>query len=127
MKKEIIISVIILLLVVTLDVITQRYTNKAMNEISQELTNIRKDLSYERQDELKNYMEKTMDKWKRYKEKLVIYIEHDELEKVEMYILETKSHIETKEYSMAEQSIDTAVFIIEHIKEKYEFNWEGIF
>ena len=58
---------------------------------------------------------------------MVIYLEHTELEKVEMYILETQSHIETKEYTMAIQSLDTCDFIIDHIIDKYEFSWKNIF
>lgn len=58
---------------------------------------------------------------------MVIYIEHNELEKAEMYIVEAKSHIETNEYSMAIESLDSCKFIIDHIIDKYEFSLKNIF
>lgn len=58
---------------------------------------------------------------------MVIYLEHTELEKAEMYILEAESYIETKEYAMAIQALDTCKFIIDHIIDKYEFSWKNIF
>ena len=58
---------------------------------------------------------------------MVIYLEHTELEKAEMYLLETKSHIETKDYEMAVVSLDTCKFIIEHIMDKYDFSLKNIF
>ncbi|MCI8620429.1 MAG: DUF4363 family protein [Clostridia bacterium] len=58
---------------------------------------------------------------------MVIYLEHTELEKAEMYLLETKSHIETKDYEMAVVSLDTCKFIIDHIIDKYEFSLKNIF
>lgn len=127
MKKEIIISVVIVIIVVVLNIITQKYTNITMDEISNELAMIREDLSKENIEESEKGIENAKNKWDDIKNKLVIYLEHDELEKVEMYIIETASHIETKEYSMAIQSLDTCEFVIEHIKEKYEFSWENIF
>ena len=72
-------------------------------------------------------MQEVVDTWNDKKEILVIYLEHTELEKAEMYILEAKSHLETEEYTMAIQSIDTAIFIIDHIKDKYEFSIKNIF
>ena len=72
-------------------------------------------------------MVKIEEEWDNVKEKFVIYLEHNELEKVEMYIIETKSHIETNEISMAIQSVDTCTFVIDHIKEKYEFSLKNIF
>ena len=127
MKKEIISSVVIVIIVVVLNIITQKYTNITMDEISNELAMIREDLSKENIEESEKGIENAKNKWDDIKNKLVIYLEHDELEKVEMYIIETASHIETKEYSMAIQSLDTCEFVIEHIKEKYEFSWENIF
>ena len=127
MKKEIIISVVILILVIILDIITQRYTNTTMYEISQELTKIREDLFEERIGDVDSKIDRVIEDWNKYKEKLMIFIEHDELEKVEMYVLETKSYIETKQYDMGIQSLDTGLFIIDHIIEKYKFTWKSIF
>lgn len=127
MKKEIIIVIIILLLVIILDILTQRFTEKVMSEIENDLSQIREDIMQNNEDDLKSKIQNIIEKWNRKREILVIFIEHDELEKVEMHMIEIKSYIETKEYSIAVESIDTCNFVIEHIKDKYEFSIENIF
>lgn len=126
MKKEIIILVIILIIVIVMDIITQSYTDTTMSDISNELNEVRNDL-VNKEEKANNEIKSILDKWNEYKEKLVIYIEHTELEKVEMYIIEANSHIETGEYSMAIQTIDTCKFIIDHIEDKYKFCLKNIF
>lgn len=127
MKKEIIISIVIILLILILNSITQRYTSKSMSEVSEKLMIIRNDLINGNEDEVKEKVEEAKKNWDNIKEKLVIYLEHTELEKVEQYILETESYIEVKEYSMAVQTLDTCNFIIDHIKDKYDFSIKNIF
>lgn len=127
MKKEVIIVIVILILIIILNVITQKYTNVKMTEMTDMLSKVKELLIAESIEEAKNEMEKVQEEWDNIKEKFVIYLEHNELEKVEMYIIETKSHIETDEISMAIQSVDTCTFVIDHIKEKYEFSLKNIF
>lgn len=127
MKKEVIIVIIILVLIIILNIITQKYTNIKMTELTDMLSKVKELLIAESVEEAKKEMEKVQDEWDNIKEKFVIYLEHNELEKVEMYIIETKSHIETDEISMAIQSVDTCTFVIDHIKEKYEFSLKNIF
>lgn len=80
-----------------------------------------------KEENIKYKIEEITENWNKKKEFFVIYLEHTELEKVEMYMINAKSNIETREYEMAVESIDTCKFIISHIKEKYEFSLENIF
>lgn len=127
MKKEIIISIVIVLVIILLNIITQKYTDTHLGEITNQLTKIRNNITEENYQKGEENIKIAKETWDKVKETLVIYIEHEELEKVEMYILETNSHIETKEYTMAIQSLDTCNFIIGHIQEKYQFSLENIF
>lgn len=127
MKKEVIISIVIILIIFILNVITQKYTSKSMSQVSEKLMIIRTDLINGNEDEVKQKVEEAKKNWDDIKEKLVIYLEHTELEKVEQYILETESYIEVKEYGMAVQALDTCNFMIEHIKDKYDFSIKNIF
>lgn len=127
MKKEIIISVVIVTLIVILDIITQKYTKFAMNDIAGILASVRDDLINNREQEANENIKTAQERWDEVKEKMVIYIEHNELEKVEMCIIESKSYIETGEYKMAIESIDKCNFIMNHIKGKYELSLKNIF
>lgn len=127
MKKELIISVVVIALVVILNIITTKHTNTVMDEIAEELSIIREELLSKNDDNVREKIEFLAREWKNKSENLAYYIEHDELEKVELYIVEAKSNIETEEYNMAVQSIDSCKFIISHIKDKYEFKLVNIF
>ena len=44
--------------------------------------------------QMRENIEKVNNEWEENKSKLSIYIEHDELEKIEMYMVELNTHIE---------------------------------
>lgn len=127
MKKEIIICIVVVSLVIILNVITEKHTNKTMEEITEDLTSIRKELISKDERNLENDINNVLNKWLEKSDALAYYIEHDELEKVELYIREVNANIETKEYNMAIQALDSCNFIIAHIKEKYKFSFQNIF
>ena len=127
MKKEIIICIVVVTLIIVLNVITQNHTNNSMLEIQEGLSKIREKLIANNDNELEKNSREILNEWKEKSESLAYYIEHDELEKVEQYMREMDSNIETKEYEMAVQALDTCDFIISHIKEKYKFSLKNIF
>lgn len=126
MKKEIIICFIVIMLVVTLSIISEAHTDSIMYEIENNLGVLRKDLFEENQNP-KDEIAEILNKWEKEKELMSIYIEHNELEKIETHLREINSNIETEEYSVAIQSLDTCVFLINHIKDKYELSVKNIF
>lgn len=130
MKKEIIICLIVIVSIVTLNILAETHTDLTMDRIEENLNELRVELLSENTERINNINEKTIttfDTWKDEKDLLAIYIEHNELEKIEMYLWEIKSNVETKEFNIAVQSLDTCNFIMEHIKEKYKFNIKNIF
>jgi len=127
MKKEIIISIVVIILIITLNIFTQNHTDSSMNEVQAKLSEIRKELILASDKNLNEQSKELKSIWKEKSKSLTYYIEHNELEKVELYICEVNSNIETKEYNMAIQSIDTCDFIISHIKDKYKFSLKNIF
>jgi len=98
-----------------------------MDEITKELDITREKLISKNTDNINEEIQNILDKWEEKNTGLAYYIEHNELEKVELYLTEAKSNIETEEYNMALQSIDDTKFIIKHIKDKYKFTFKNIF
>lgn len=127
MKRAIIISIVVVILVVVMNIITQKYTKSSVEQTSDLLYELRENLIAQNEEKIDNINKEVMEKWEEYKEKLVIYIEHAELEKAEMHLIETNSYIETKDYSMAIQGVDSSISSLEHIKERYEFSLKNIF
>lgn len=129
MRKEAIICIVIVILIFILDFFTQNYTEKRMNELIEELENLRSEITKEEVN-YENALEKVSKIDKISKEihhKLAYFIEHDELEKAETGLTVLKSFVELKDYEMAISEIDKTIFIIEHIEDKYKFNIENIF
>ena len=126
MFKEVMISIIIIVLIFSLDIITQTYTMASVAETSSELDNLKGKIENQNNN-LDIDIDKISNDWEKRRQKLSYFIEHDELEKVETNLTNIKSYIESAEFNMAISSIDEAKFILEHIKEKNAFNLENIF
>lgn len=126
MFKEVMISIIIIVLIFSLDIITQTYTMASVAETSSELDNLKGKIENQN-DNLDINIDKISSNWEKRRQKLSYFIEHDELEKVETNLTNIKSYLESAEFNMAISSIDEAKFILEHIKEKNAFNLENIF
>lgn len=129
MYKEISISIIIIVIIVSFDFVLQKYTNDSIEEISGEISKLENDIRENRLDDkqIEQQTEQVYEKWMGYHEKLVYYIEHDELEKVETNFVAGKSFIKSKKYSDAISELEKTSFVLEHIKDKYSFNLENIF
>lgn len=127
MKKEIIIVFLILLVVIVMNMITRKYTDKIVEDMLGELPNLRENVIIEDYDKAEEKIKNINEKWEKVSGILVVYIEHLDIEKAENYIVETKSYIETKERNIAVRSIDALEFALENIKDKYKFTLKNIF
>lgn len=127
MKREILIAFIIIILIVILNIITANYTNKSMEDITSDLDKIRTQLVSKNKENLNNSVDNVIKKWEEKKNILAFYIEHTELEKMELYLHELDSNIETDEFNIAIQSLDSCNFMASHIRDKYEVALKNIF
>ena len=127
MKKEIIIVFLILLVVIVMNMITRKYTDKIVEDMLGELPSLRENVIIEDYDKAEEKIKNINEKWEKVSGILVVYIEHLDIEKAENYIVETKSYIETKERNIAVRSIDALEFALENIKDKYKFTLKNIF
>ena len=129
MYKELIISIIIIVGIFSFDYVLQKNTTKTIDTTTKGLTSLKEEI---RKNELSNKeiedkTNKIYNEWNANHEKLVLYIEHDELEKVEIDFASCKSLIESKQYDFAISELEKVRFALEHIKDKYLFQLENIF
>ncbi len=132
MWKETIICMIIVIVIIVGNVITQNYTLESVKKLTDELEELKEDFLKIEQGEkdnedAKEKMKEIKENWDTRHNNLAYYIEHDELEKVETDLTAMNSFIEQEEYAEAISELDKSVFILKHIKEKYEFNLQNIF
>ena len=127
MYKETIICILIIILIIGLDIITQNYTKKSTMEITDCLSKLKDEIENENLENAKLKIEELDNKWDNRHEKLAYYIEHDELEKVDTAIVQVKSFIENDDIPSAMAELETGKFVLEHIERKYKFNLQNIF
>lgn len=127
MLKETIISIVIIIMIFTLDMFTQGYTRKTSQEITGKMTELKTNLLKLNNEKIDKTVQEIDEIWAKKHDRLAYYIEHDELEKVDTAIIEVKSYIETEDYSSAVAELDKGKFVLEHIEEKYSFNIQNVF
>ena len=99
MTKELVISVIIVVVIIAGDVFTTKYTNKSIEIATQSLSEIGKEMQKENEedinkDKLKEQIKEIRDDWNERHKKLAIYIEHDELEKIETNLASLNGYLD---------------------------------
>ena len=129
MKKEIIITVIIVIAIFVTSFFTQNYTKKSISEINDKLENLKTNIMIESKnnDELMDEINTIYNKWEEKYNKLTFYLEHTELEKVNTELKLIKGFLEVKEENQSIPEIENCLYILEHLKDKQTFNLKNIF
>ena len=96
MKKEAIITIIIIILIFAGEWITQNYTNKKLSKLQEDLSSLKEEILAE--NDVDTLIQKTEDiynNWEKENEILSYYLEHNELEKVNTQIILIKGYLES--------------------------------
>lgn len=129
MHKELIICIVIVISIFALNYITQTYTDKTVNEVKEHLESIKEELVKEEPDFEKAILkaDEAFNKWEELDDKMVLYIEHEEIEKVTTAITSTKSFTEMEDEGQAVDSIDRCIYLLDYIDEREKFTIDNIF
>ena len=127
MKKEAIITIIIIILILAGEWITQNYTNKKLSELQEDLSSLKEEILAESDvDSLIQKTEEIYNNWEKENEILSYYLEHNELEKVNTQIILIKGYLESDAPQDSIPDLEEGIYILEHIKEKEAFNLKNI-
>ena len=130
-KKEIVICIIIIFLIIIGNIVTQNYTKECVSQMNEKLDILKEASlnakSQEENTDVSNKVDEIENKWNEYQEKLAYYIEHDELEKVETQIFTMKGFSEIQKYDEIIPELEKCIFILEHIQDKTKVNIKNIF
>lgn len=128
MNKEIIISLFIVILVIIMNIISQNYTDTKMEKTVLALEQIKEEISSKKSvEEVEKQYDIMYKEWRKNFNVFAYYIEHDELEKVEVELVTLRAYIETDYNEDAISNAERAQYIINHIEEKYRLNFKNIF
>ena len=127
MYKEMVISIILVILIIIGDSITQNYTKNTVNSLTDTLENLKQSIDAKSEESIEKEVDEFELKWKNVYVKLAYYIEHDELEKVETNFVACKSLVLNNDYEQALSELEKTEFVLDHITDKYMFNLVNIF
>lgn len=129
MKKEIVISIIIVFLVVISDFFTSNITDNRINDMNYSLNKMKENIINieSRDNKLILEAENIKRKWEDDNNILSYYIEHEELEKVGTEISSLYNYVESNDINQALDSISRLEFILDHISKKYDFELNNFF
>lgn len=128
MFKETLICVSIIILILLGNMITNKYTIKSIESLSNKLEEVKISINEnkEKEDTQKNIEEMLSDFNSRH-DKLAIYIEHAEIEKVELELESMQSYFKEEDNKKTITQIDKSIFLLKHLEDKYAFNLPNIF
>lgn len=149
-KREIWLLIIILIIIIALELITNFIANRSidsilgkLSELKEKLQNVEKNeeltLSLENKNELElEEVDKEIDgiiedignlknDWFKEEKKLSFFAEHDELEKISYAITILEENAINNEYNNALENLVEAKYWLEHVKEKDSFRLKNIF
>lgn len=123
----IIISIITLLIVGTLKV--QNLLEETSSTIVGSLENLKENVENKNigKKELERNAEEIYSNWKEVNEKWSNIALHEEMDLIETALIRTKSKIENERNDESLEDIETAIFLINHIKEKEKTSLKNIF
>lgn len=127
MKNESLICIVVIILIAILEMVTGNYTKDSVEYLKNDLYQIKQEIETEDKEKISEKVMNAKKNWKDRANKMAYYVEHDELEKVNVYLVGVESDTETEEYNDAKSELEKCIYILEHIEEKYKFNLKNIF
>ena len=125
MRKEFIICVVLIIIIILGNNITQKYTENTMEKLIKGLEEI--EVKIEDKKEIEKDIKKVIEEWDNKSHKLAYFIEHNELEKIEKNLLNIENCIKNKGKLDVNNKIEKTKFLLENVKNKYKICLENIF
>lgn len=127
MMKESIIICIIIVLVIIGSTFSEKYLEKTSNGITEELAMLNKRIdNVQNVDELSKDVEKIDQKWEKTKEVWATFVDHQEIDQIELALTEAKSYINENNKTDSKVQIEKAQFLLEHIPERQKLKLKNI-
>lgn len=127
MRKEFVICIIIIVTITVGNILIKNYTNSAGKDMISKLEELKSSIEKNNSEEIEKKLSEVNQVWEEKQDKLAYFIEHNELEKVDVNLVSLKSYVEINDLEEAKREVDESCFSVQHIEEKYAFNLKNIF
>ena len=129
MRREAVITLVIILVILIGEYLTQNYSRKTLGGVQDSLRELKEEI-LNPEIEVSELIDKTnqiYDKWKEDNQLLSYYLEHDELEKVNTQFVLVRGFLESDTPVDTIPEIEEGIYILEHIKEKEKLSMKNVF
>ena len=129
MKKELIIVLIIIVCIIIGSIVAQNNTKRKIADIDNKLEILKTEIVENNKSyvELDEESDKIYENWEEKDKILSLYIEHNELEKINLSLKTIKGFLEVDIADESVQEIEKCIATLDHIEEKQAFNIKNIF
>lgn len=127
MRKEFVIGIIIIVTITVGNILIKNYTNSAGKDMISKLEELKISIGKNNSEEIEKKLSEVNQIWEEKQAKLAYFIEHNEIEKVDVNLVSLKSYVEINDLEEAKREVDESCFSVQHIEEKYAFNLKNIF
>ena len=129
MRREAVITILIILVIIIGEYLTQRYSEETLGGVQDSLGELKEQIlsSVIEVSELIDKTNQIYNKWEEDNELLSYYLEHDELEKVNTQIVLVRGFLESDTPEDSIPEIEEGIYILEHIKEKEKLSIKNVF
>lgn len=125
-------AIIIVIIVIIMDIIFENYSSRTIDKISKNIINISKIL---KEDDSQKYDEKDLDRlinnslkiWKQKEKTLTCFIEHEEIEKINVKLNILKVEIKNHLWGDAKITISETQQLVEYLNGKYKISLQNLF
>lgn len=129
--REIIIIILVLGLILVANTIVQRHLDETSSNLMAKLENLQKKIEESREtennEELKKLYKDLENEWAKVHKIWSVIVIHQELDNIEQALVKTKAGIDEGSLEDAFEEIETAMFFIDHVKEREKVTIENIF
>lgn len=125
--KETITIIVILVIVFLSEYITSKKLGDSVNWMRDGITSIENKINEGKETEAQEEFSDLQSRWKEECERLSLFVEHNELEKVSNDIVVIESNFQTNETERTLENIAELKFMLEHIEEKSQLKLKNIF
>jgi len=138
-KKEVVIAVCIIVFILVLEFVTNNISNRSVERISSEMNDLlillkninelkdKDELNPKDKESLNEKIELLKNDWFEEQNKLSIFAEHDELEKVSKCIIVLEENVKNEEYIYAMVDGKEFLYWLDHFKDKDKIEIKNIF
>ena len=129
--KDFLIITTILIIIFAGDFVINRFLRNSTDELVKSLKLLKEHVieakESEKREDILDEMSNMENNWKKTSELWAIFVVHQEIDNIEQALIKTKAIIRDGNIEDAIPEIDTAVFFVEHVKQRERLSFKNIF